>query len=305
MPTTGGTAADPGALSTFKVVIHPDTPPTASVDLFWLPLGAGGTSRLVRWSGRVFEEIDSRHHGHQRRDLYHSALEVHLDGAHFVIEMTPEWSSQAPDRGVVSGGPVGLARLGRSSLFRYEVHRWRGGVIPDVAEAVDSPQRLSSDRDMAQRVLDLVAIFPTRTWGRDELHAGEMWNSNSLTSWLLANSGHETASIFPPPNGRAPGWSAGLVVADREAVRASDVRVRRPGCVGSPRRPSVGTGTVSETATGRPGLTTPDAPERKAGVPPLSKSTPPWRRTSWSGRRSTAQLTPRVSTHQPSECGPG
>jgi hypothetical protein len=195
-----------------------------AVDLYWLPLGAGDASRLVRWSGLAFEAIVARHEDRESRDLYHSALEVHLHGARFVIEMAPVWRCDALDRGVVSEGPVGFARLGRSRLFRYEVHCWKGGVIPDVAEAVNSPQRLSSDRDMAQRVLDLVASFPARTWGRDELQAGEMWNSNSLTSWLLATSGHDTTDIRPPSGGRAPGWSAGLAVAARRAVGTPDVR---------------------------------------------------------------------------------
>jgi hypothetical protein len=148
-------------------------------------------------------------------------LEVHLDGARFVIEMTPVWRTQAADRGVVGEGPVGLAWLGRSRLFRYEVQRWNDGVIPDVGEAVNSPRRLSSDRDRAKRVLDLVREFPTRTWGRDELGTGEMWNSNSPTSWLLAESGHETGGLDPPPHGRAPGWSAGLVVAARDTTTGS------------------------------------------------------------------------------------
>jgi hypothetical protein len=64
-------------------------------------------------------------------------------------------------------------------------------------------------------VLELVPAFPTRTWGRDELAAGEMWNSNSLTSWLLAGSGHQVDGLVPPDGGRAPGWAAGLVVAER------------------------------------------------------------------------------------------
>ena len=54
---------------------------------------------------------------------------------------------------------------------------------------------------------------PALTWGRDEMHTGEMWNSNSLTAWLLARSGHELATVHPPAQGRAPGWHAGLTVA--------------------------------------------------------------------------------------------
>ena len=79
--------------------------------------------------------------------------------------------------------------LGRSRFFRYEVRRWRGGVIPDVSEAVASPLPLSTNRVQAQQVLELVPAFPSVTWGRDELDAGEMWNSNSLISWLLVSGG--------------------------------------------------------------------------------------------------------------------
>jgi hypothetical protein len=86
-------------------------------------------------------------------------------------------------------------------------------VIPDVAEAVESPQRLTDDAVLAQRVLDLVQSVPMLVWGRDEVHAGEMWNSNSITSWLLARGGLPAGSIRPPAGGRAPGWRSGIVVA--------------------------------------------------------------------------------------------
>jgi hypothetical protein len=98
------------------------------------------------------------------------------------------------------------------------VRRWRGGIIPDVDEAVESPQRLTDDADVARRLLDLVPRVPRAVWGRDELGAGEMWNSNSLISWLLARSGLPTDGIRPPAGGRAPGWQAGLVVARRERL---------------------------------------------------------------------------------------
>jgi hypothetical protein len=169
----------------------------------------------VRANGRLFEAVAARYEGRERRDLYHAALEVHLGTDRFTIEMAPVWSTDVPDRGVVSEGPVGMRWLGFSRLFRYEVRRWRGGVIPDAAEAVHSPQRLSADPARAQQILDLVPAFPTATWGRDELAAGEMWNSNSLIAWLLSRSDHDVDSIAPPAGGRAPGWGAGLVVAAR------------------------------------------------------------------------------------------
>jgi hypothetical protein len=188
----------------------------ARVDLYWLPLGAGETTGLVRQSGRAYESIVARRQHRRPQDLYHSALEVRLGGDRFAIEMTPVWGNKQADRGVVGEGPVGLAWLGRSRFFRYEVRCWRDGVIPDASEAVGGPQRLSTDVVQAQRVLDLVADFPTVTWGRDELQAGEMWNSNSLTAWLLARSGHDLDLAQVPAGGRAPGWSAGLTVAARD-----------------------------------------------------------------------------------------
>jgi hypothetical protein len=186
------------------------------VDLFWLPLGAGDTSGLVRRSGWAYERLAARREHRAARDLFHSALEVGCDGSRYVIEMTPQWGLPPGDRGVVQEGPVGLRFLGRSPLFRYEVHRWLDGTIPDLSEAVGSAQRLSSDRGHARRVLDLVPEFPGRTWGRDEQATGDMWNSNSLTSWLLSRSGHRVDDLAPPGHGRAPGWSAGLVVAARQ-----------------------------------------------------------------------------------------
>jgi hypothetical protein len=187
---------------------------TAAVDLYWLPLGAGGHS--VRLNGLVFEAVAARLARRDRRDLYHSALEVRLGEARFTIEMTPIRPSDGADRGVVLEGPVGARAAGRFRLFRYEARCWRDGVIPDVAEAVESPRRLGDDPVCARRLLELVPRAPTPVWGRDELRAGEMWNSNSLISWLIARSGLDVEPVHPPAGGRAPGWGAGLVVARRD-----------------------------------------------------------------------------------------
>jgi hypothetical protein len=189
------------------------------VRLFWLPLGAGG--HVVAFNGRVYEALVARRAHRPPADLYHAALEVVVGADRFIIEMAPAWSSRDPDRGVVVCGPVGLRRLGRFAAFRYEVRRWRGGRIPDVSYAVDSPRRLETDVTRSLRLLDLVAHAPVLTWGRDELRAGEMWNSNALIAWLLAGSGHDVDAIEPPAGGRAPGWHAGLVCARRHGDRAS------------------------------------------------------------------------------------
>jgi hypothetical protein len=185
------------------------------VDLYWLPLGAGGHS--VRLNGRVYEAVAARLERRPPCDLYHSALVVRVPEGRFVIEQAPVRDSKGLERGVVVEGAVGSRRAGRFRLFRYEVRRWRDGVIPDIGEAVESPQQLTGDPLLAQRVLDLVPAVPPLVWGRDESQAGEMWNSNSLTSWLIARSGLHDESVHPPAGGRAPGWDAGLVVARRQA----------------------------------------------------------------------------------------
>lgn len=189
----------------------------ARVDLYWLPLGAGGHS--VRFNGRVYEALVARFERRQPLALYHSALIVSLPEGEFVIEMAPVRDRQGDARGVVAEGPVGWTRLGRLRLFRYEVRRWRGGAIPDVDEAVDSPRRLTDDEATARTLLELVRDVPTPTWGRDAFGTADMWNSNSLVSWLLARSGLEAETVLPPAGGRAPGWRAGVAAAAAQAAQ--------------------------------------------------------------------------------------
>jgi hypothetical protein len=57
---------------------------TTGIDLYWLPLGAGGHS--VRLNGRIFEAVAVLLDGRERCDLYHSALQVYVPEARFVIE---------------------------------------------------------------------------------------------------------------------------------------------------------------------------------------------------------------------------
>jgi hypothetical protein len=185
----------------------------------------------VRLNGRVYEAVVARLEKRTTSDLYHSALAVRVSEGKFVIEMAPIPDGNGSLRGVVAEGPVG-SRWARSlRIFRYEIRRWRDGAIPDIDEAVESPQRLTDDPVVAQRVLDLVPDVPTPVWGRDELQAGEGWNSNSVTSWLIARSGLGVEAVHPPAGGRAPGWHAGLVVARRQGnhqIRSDASRCRRP-----------------------------------------------------------------------------
>lgn len=188
-------------------------PSGAAIDLYWIPLGAGGNG-YVRLNGQVYEAVTARRAKRRRFDLYHTALTVRTEAGLFIVENAwPSPDADTASRGVVLEGPVFSRRIARIRPFRYEVRCWRDGVIPDVAEAVASPQSLSQDPREAQRLLELAASVPPLIWGRDEHRTGEMWNSNSVISWLLTRAGLPMSEVRPPSGGRAPGWQAGIVVA--------------------------------------------------------------------------------------------
>ena len=191
---------------------------STGIHLYWIPLGAGGVG-FVRFNGRVYERIRARAERRQPLDLYHTALEVRVPEGRFTIENAwPIPDSDTASRGVVVEGPVGSHRMARFRAFRYEVRCWREGVIPDAAQAVNSPQILSQDPMLARRLLDSVAKLPPLLWGRDEMGIGDMWNSNSTVSWLLARNGLPVREIQPPAGGRAPGWEAGIVAASEQTA---------------------------------------------------------------------------------------
>jgi hypothetical protein len=183
----------------------------SGVDLYWLPLGAGG--RSVRINGRVFEWLSARRARRSPLEIYHAALEVRVPEARYVIEMTPVPDAAGARRGVVGEGAVGTRWAVRLRVFRYELRCWRDGRIPDVAEAIGSPVRVSAEPFVARRILELAPFVPTAVWGRDELGTGEMWTSNSVIAWLLVGAGLAVDPIRPPAGGRAPGWDAGITVA--------------------------------------------------------------------------------------------
>jgi hypothetical protein len=169
-----------------------------------------------RWSGRVFEGLAARYEHRETCDLYHAALEVRLDGDRFVIEMAPAWGSNQSDRRVVAEAPSacrGSVALGTSDTRYAAGATVSFPICPRLSQARDASAPIELRR---RQLLDLVPAFRTVTWGRDELRTGEMWNSNSLISWLLHRTGHDSDRLNPPERGRAPGWSAGVVVAARE-----------------------------------------------------------------------------------------
>jgi hypothetical protein len=194
----------------------------ASVDLYWIPLGAGGHS--VRLNGIVYEALSAALQGRPRRDIYHCALEVRVPRGRYAIEMTPVPNGRSWERGVVVQGAVGSRWAGWCRLFRYEVRCWREGVIPDLGHALGGPIRLTDDAAVAEGVLEQLPLVPALTWGRDESGTGEMWSCNSIVSWALRRAGVDTGVIPLPPGGRAPGWDAGIMVAARrDAVTSASL----------------------------------------------------------------------------------
>jgi hypothetical protein len=78
------------------------------IDLYWLPLGAGGHS--VRLNGRVFEAVVAALERRPRCDLYHSALEVRVADGRYTIESAP-----VPD---AHGAPPGRSSRPRAAARR-------------------------------------------------------------------------------------------------------------------------------------------------------------------------------------------
>ena len=215
--TTGRVPADNAPLWANPMNrFHLLTTTSAAVDLYWIPLGAGGHS--VRFNGRVFEAVAAARERRRPRDLYHAALVARRDGAEYTIELAPSPDADEASRGVVATGAVGSRRLARARLFRYEVRCWRGGIDSRRLGGGRRPAPADHDPRTVGRLLELAAAVPTPVWGRDELAAGEMWNSNSFIAWLVARAGLGAAAPPPPRHGRAPGWNAGLLVARRGAL---------------------------------------------------------------------------------------
>lgn len=183
----------------------------ARAELWWIPVGAGG--HVTRHTSRWWELFQAHRDHRSPQPLFHTALEIFVDETRYLIEMTPAWGQPAGPRGVIITGPVGLRSLGKWRIFRYEVRCWPHGVLPDKTYAVESPVPLQLTRDQALGLLRRISSLPCHVWGKDSFGIGDMWNSNSLISWLLETTGIDASQIRPPVGGRAPGWAAGVFAA--------------------------------------------------------------------------------------------
>ena len=191
----------------------------AQVRLWWLPVGAGG--HVVIHTSRWWELRQARREHRPPQPLFHAALEVDAGTGTWVIEMAPAWGRHRSPRGVVATGPVGHRILAVSPLFRYEVRCWPGGVIDDLAYAAGGPVVFPLSPADAAALLRRTVQVPLHVWGT-RMPGGDMWNSNSLASWLLEGSGIDAAELRPPEGGRAPGWAAGVQAARLPPATAPD-----------------------------------------------------------------------------------
>ena len=113
------------------------------------------------------------------------------------------------------GGPGRSRAPGRLRLFRYEVRCWRDGSIPDVAEAVESPRRLTDDATMATGCSGSCRGADPRVGARRAGRRGHV--ELQLGDRLAARPRRApSAAVAPPAGGRAPGWDAGIAAAHRD-----------------------------------------------------------------------------------------
>ena len=131
----------------------------AGIELYWLPLGAGGW--FVRLNGRIWETIQALWQHRRPLDLYHTALVVRVPAGRFVVENCwPIPNADGPSRGVLVEGPVGSRWLGRWRVFRYEVdtsqrRRWRWAAA---SRGLDRPSDAGSPPRWEQAGSDRVPL---------------------------------------------------------------------------------------------------------------------------------------------------
>ena len=192
----------------------------ASVDLYWLPLGAGGHS--VRLNGRVYESWWPRMPRGGRPSTSTTPRSwFACPAGRFVIEQAPVRDGNGRERGVVSEGPVASRWAGRWRIFRYEVRllarrldtgRRRGGRQPAATN-----ERSSCGTPAARaRAAGADADVGTRR----VLRGGDVELELAESPGSLSAAGSRLASIRPPAGGRAPGWNAGVTVARRRSLLA-------------------------------------------------------------------------------------
>lgn len=185
------------------------------LELFWLPLGAGGHS--VRVNGKVYEALLARAQRRASRDLYHAALVAELPDGHPLSRSGPS--------GTGSPAPPIAARWCRA---RSACVRWAVAVVPLRGAALAgrshpgprvrrgrpaSSHRRRGRRTTCPRRRDRRAgadLGPRRARARGDVEL------QLRHTWVLVRAGLDPSEVQPPSSGRAPGFDAGLAAARRE-----------------------------------------------------------------------------------------
>ena len=139
----------------------------ATVDLYWLPLGAGG--HFVRWNRRVYEALIALRERRRPQDLYHSALVATVAQSRFVIEMTPVRDANSAERGVVAEGlsardwPDGSACFATSSalgIMESSLTSTRQSRVRCISAAIrEMPAESSSSCPRCRRLCGVATSF--------------------------------------------------------------------------------------------------------------------------------------------------
>jgi hypothetical protein len=241
---------------TLAGVWEPPFPPAAleaSVELYWLPLGAGGW--FVRLNGRIYEAIHAFLERRRPLDLYHSALQVRLPEGRFVIENSwpvpdaepaargggrprPRWEPPAgalarvPLRGPSLAGRHHCGRRGGGGKSAAPERRPTGGASPPrprwrAAQPGVGPRRARNGRDVELELGYFMAARPqwayqrTGSVRRSVAARQDGQQASSLPSASRATSGPGRVRV--PHHGRQ--WTEVPATA-RCAARAAPGRRR-------------------------------------------------------------------------------
>ena len=182
----------------------------AAVDLYWLPLGAGG--RSVRLNGKVFEAVSARVQRRSACDLYHSALEVSVDSERFVIEMAPAWDANGASGGPSSRAPSEPAGQDVVVGFATRCAAGRTGGFPTLRR----PSTARSDSAKIRGPLDICwTSFPRCRPGSGVETSSRRARCGTRTpssSWLLAAQRHRRFPRATPRTGSRAGMGRGRQV---------------------------------------------------------------------------------------------